>query len=707
MQNNYLEELTGEFTHVIYSSDNYMVAKFKSEDGPLTVTGPFFEYEKGLKYELTGEYVEHPKYGFQFNYIKIEKHLGSNHDEIVSFLSSKIFKGVGKIAAERIYQTFKEDTLRILKDKPDAIYEVNITAKQAIAIIAGFETLNDPKNDIMFYLVSNGFNTLEAQRIFNTFDLVTKEVANTNPFRFYNEIFGISFDKVKKFASLIDFDDKQRKYKESFLIYLLTELLFQTGNTFSLLDDFSIYCQKYFVNESIEEYLQMCVDDKYMIIEDRKVYLFNDYYDEIYIASFLNTFKNALILDDDLFFEGIDNNQNTLSIKYDDRQIDAIKSFFKNGISIVVGGPGTGKTTIVKTMVNMFKAYFPFNNLICIAPTGRAAKRINEICDCDAKTIHSLLRWNKETNTFAYDIDNPILYDAIIIDEFSMVDSNLFACLLKACRNVKKICIIGDDNQLPSIRPGYVLNDLISSEKFVVTHLFANYRQKKGNEIIKLCSDIINEDVDLQRYNTDIFFYDIKKSHVDLISMISKNTEEGFSLNDIQVLAPMYRGVFGIDNLNITIQEAFNPYDGSIQKNIGKYNIRINDKILQLKNRPTDDVYNGDIGICSEIDLVEKNVTVNYANTFVFYPFEELNELALAYALSVHKAQGSEYQIVYFCFSKENIHMLNRKLIYTAVSRAKERLILIGDKATFMEGLSRMMKPRQTSLVQRLNNSII
>ena len=351
----------------------------------------------------------------------------------------------------------------------------------------------------------------------------------------------------------------------------------------------------------------------------------------------------------------------------------------------------------------MFKDYFPYNNLIVVAPTGRAAKRINEICDVEAKTIHSLLRWNLETNTFVYNIDNPILYDTIIIDEFSMVDNNLFASLLKACKNVKKICVIGDDNQLPSIKPGYVLNDLIESNKFVVTHLISNYRQSSGSEIISLSNDIINNDIDLSRYNSDIKFFDVKKDNFNLIDMINDDLNNGFSLDEIQVLAPMYKGEWGIDNLNIQLQNTFNPKDkDKNEKPYGQYIFREKDKILQLKNRPMDDVYNGDIGILENIDLKEKSILVNYNGIYCFYNYEELIELSLAYAMSVHKSQGSEYQVVYFIISRNNLHMLNKKLIYTAISRAKVKLTIIGEESIFIQGINHSMKKRNTSLVEKL-----
>ena len=706
MDEELIEIIEGNFSRTIFKSDNYMVCKFETNEGSITVTGPSFDYDLGQKYILSGTYVDHPKYGIQFNIKTIDKYIPTQKDEIINFLSSKSFKGIGKKAAEKIYDHFGDDTLRILKDKPDLINDLDLTEKQLIGLSDGFKNLNDPQNEIMFFLASNGFNNIDSQKIFNRFRFSTIDVANDNPFKFYNEVYGINFGKVKDFARKIEFEDKENKYRESFLINLISEFTFNTGDIYISEEDLLRILEKYGSLDNYEDILQRCIDNNYLIKKVEKIYLFDDYNDENYIAIYLKSFESDLILDDTLIQEGIDLNENMLNISYDPLQKQAINNFFRNGISIIVGGPGTGKTTIVKAMVNMFKDYFPYNNLIVVAPTGRAAKRINEICDVEAKTIHSLLRWNLETNTFVYDIDNPIMYDAIIIDEFSMVDNNLFASLLKACRNIKKICIIGDDNQLPSIRPGYVLNNLIESNVFTTTHLISNYRQSSGSEIISLSNDVIENDIDLNRYTKDIKFLDIKKDSFNLVQMIKDDVNNGYSLDEIQVLAPMYKGEWGIDNLNKQLQSAFNPKDKSKkEKEFGNTLFREEDKILQLKNRPNEDVFNGDIGKLEDIDFKEKTLLVNYNDVYCFYSYEELNEISLAYAMSVHKSQGSEYQIVYFIISRNNMHMLNKKLVYTAISRAKTKLTIIGEESVFNKGVSNMMRKRNTTLVEKLINT--
>ena len=703
--NQIIDLLEGEFTHIIYKSENYMVSRFKTQDSTITVTGPAFDFERNEKYILTGTYVDHPRYGFQFSMLTVEKYISSQKDEIVSFLAGKSFPGIGKKAALKIYDHFGSETLKILKEDPQRIFEVDLNDKQIASLVEGFEAMSDPEKETMLYLVSNGFNNVEAQKIFNRFKLATKEVGQDNPFRYYNEIYGISFDKVRNFARTIDFEDKENKYREAYLLYLMNESTFNSGDTFLYYDRLLNMLDYYGGMDNIEEILERCIEKHYIYRDKDRLYLYEDRMDEEFIAGYIRQFSSTLKCDDIDIEEGIQMSENEFGISYHPKQKEAIRAFFENDISIIVGGPGTGKTTIVKAMSAIFKEVFPFSNLIVVAPTGRAAKRINEICSVESKTIHSLLRWNKEDNSFVFNIDNPIMYDALIIDEFSMVDNNLFASLLKACSRVKKICIIGDNDQLPSIRPGNVLNDLIDSQVIPVSKLEFNYRQNEDNEIVRLAYAIRNNDVDLDEFNRDIHFYDIERDRFDLIGLIKEDINEGYGLDEIQILAPMYKGEWGIDNLNLQLQSSFNPpsFDKN-EKRSGKVCFRENDKILQLKNRPSDDVYNGDIGILEEIDDKEKCLMVNYTGTYVFYQYEELSDIALAYALSVHKSQGSEYQVVYFIFNRGNLHMLNRNLIYTAISRAKKKLVLIGDQLLLKEGLSRQMKKRNTTLKEILKN---
>ncbi len=706
MEDKLIELIEGEFIHTIYKSDSYMVSRFAAGDEVITVTGLSFDYEKAQKYLLSGSFVEHPKYGRQFSVLTIERLLPNNEKEVISYLSSKAFPGIGKKAAKKIYDHFGDQTLTILKEHPERIDELDLTMKQQISLSEGLQALNDPENDTLFFLVSNGFNNNEAHKIYDRFKYDCKEIAEDNPFRFYNEIEAISFETVKRFASKIDFPDPENKYKEAFLLYIINEYTFNTGDIYVTYDELLNHLSHYGGMIDLEQILELAQSHDYIVIEEERIYLARDYSDELFIAHYLKHLQNDFHIDQEKIQEAIADLESEYGITYDEQQKNAIGNFLINEFSIIIGGPGTGKTTIIKSMAQIFRNYLPYNNLIVVAPTGRAAKRINEICNVESKTIHSLLRWDKENNVFVFNEENPILYDAIIIDEFSMVDNSLFASLLRASAQVKKICIIGDNDQLPSIRPGDLLGDIVSSDLFPLTVLTSNYRQAQGNEIITLANDIIHNEVDLEQFHNDIFFYDPKLRHFDLTGLIDQDLMNGYSLDDIQILTPMYKGEWGIDRLNQLLQERYNPAEpGKNEKTIGKYLFREGDKILQLKNRPLDDVYNGDIGTLLEINEEEKYFLIDFSGTYVFYGFDDLQDISLAYAMSVHKAQGSEYQIVYFVINRYNLHMLSKKLIYTAISRARNKLVIIGEQGLLLQGLGRILNKRRTSLLRRLENA--
>ena len=695
-------KLDGIFVYIVYKASNYMVTRFETKDDTITVTGPSFDFEPYTKYTISGEYVEHPRFGLQFNMLGIAKYVPSKKEDIIKFLTGPTFKGIGKKTANLIYDTYGDDTLNILKNDLGAIERLSLTSKQELALRNGIESFGDESNDILFSLISSGFSSSEARKIFSHYKNDTPFVIKDNPYRLYLEVFGISFVKLVSIVKNMEVEDKEHKFKEAYLVYIFKEISFRNGDIYLFKNDFSnVYLKNY---PDFEEILNKCIDDKYLTCIDDKYYLTSDYINEKLIANSLKSEREVLLKDEVNVQEAIKDNESLLNIKFDDDQKRAIHTFFDENISLIIGGPGTGKTTIITTLVSLFKDFFPYNNIMVVAPTGRAAKRINEISKVESKTIHSLLKWNKEDDTFIHNETNPISYDCLIIDEFSMVDNSLFASLLKASGNVKKICIIGDDKQLPSIRQGDVLRDLVSSGVFSVTYLTYNHRQKEGSDIINLANDIGNNSVNFDLYKKDISFIDINSLDAgDIVNIINEDIDTGVTLDDIQVLSPMYKGEFGIDNLNELLQTSFNPKNpGKKEKKVGKYLFREHDKILETKNRPNDDVYNGDIGILQEIDEEAKSFFVNYQTVDVFYNFDDLNDIALAYALSVHKAQGSEYKNVYFIFHKSQKHMLYKKLIYTAISRAKIRLVLIGDKNVFFEAISRETKERKTTLKDML-----
>ncbi len=711
MEENKFDELYGRFTRLIYSNGLYSVYRFEDkQEGAITVTG-YIDEEIDIKsdYFLYGEFINHPKFGFQFNISRISRSLPNSYDGIISYLSSDIFKGIGKKKAMKIVEHFKDDCLAILKKDPYRIEEVELNDKDKETIIEVFKT-DMSYEETFYFLTTIGLSALEINLIVNKYKDNIIELIKENPYRLYFDINGIGFKKADDIARKLNIENDNPYRLVALMSFVASDLSFRTGNTFHYYNELFNHFVRFENHSLFDIAIEKAIEQEKIYCVNDRFYHFKEYIAEREIAKFLIDLNNQVtdFESDDLLNEEIERIENEESIVYDDKQFEAIRAFYSYPVSIIIGGPGTGKTTIVKAMVKSIKKIFPLYELHIVAPTGRAAKRIGELCDVKASTIHSLLKWDKESNSFTHGIDNPLLIDMLIVDEFSMVDNWLFYKLISALYHVKKICIIGDHNQLPSVGPGNLLHDLITSDLFHVTHLNHIFRQSDGSGIISLADDILNNDVNFNRYQDDVLFIDDVSINVQkrLVEMIKNNLNNGYTLDDIQVLSPMYKGAMGIDASNSLLQDTFNPKSSFKNEYRSKYRIfRENDKILQLKNQSSDDIFNGDIGF---IQAIEKNLNKNiiigrFDDNFIEYDESELNKIALAYCISVHKSQGSEYDIVYFLVSNEHQIMMYKKLIYTAISRASHKLIIVGSKEAFLKGISKEIKNRQTSLILFLN----
>ncbi len=716
-----MENIKGQFKKIIYhrQDNGYTVAVFAVADDrdeeSVVVNGYTGEVDKDKIYVLYGDYVDHPKYGIQFKIESFEKYIATDKNELVRYFSGPQFKGIGKKFAQYLVDELGEDIIAKIKHDPavlDSLEKMNPKRKEAI--LNGMKT--DEEEDYVF-LTTHYLTMRNILKIKNIYKDETMMVLLNDPYRVIREVDGIGFATIDKFALSIGFEENNQSRLEAYSEEILMNLCMKNGDSYIDLQSFKNTLEDKFQCEvgDILDNLQM---NRRIVIEETRVYPISQYNAETYIAGYLKHFPYVSMTkcDDEEIEENLQEVSAGLGITYQEKQLEAIEAFFHNDLLILTGGPGTGKTTIVRGMIELCKLIYPQYVVNLIAPTGRAAKRLAELTNSEAKTIHSLLLWDKETGRFAKNEDDPLSVDILIIDEFSMVDSYLFYNLLRACGSLKKLVIIGDVDQLPSVAMGAVLRDLIECGAFKTIQLEKIYRQKEGSDIITLANDIKKGNVDQIPVDKDIRFFECERSSIkDLTLQVVEyalnnyeTLEEGFM--NVQVLAPKHMGLNGINNLNVALQKRFNPPD-PYKKEIktGYRTFREYDKIIQLKNQPDDDVFNGDIGIIVEIVYASEDINhqgriiANFDGRIVEYTSETFANITHAYCISVHKAQGSEYPIVILPMDLEYSIMLQKRLVYTAVTRAYKSLIFIGDKRAFYKGITTLDHyHRNTTLKQRI-----
>ena len=679
--------ISGEFKKDIFCGTNgYLVALFKVKDTDLveyknktiTVVGNFVENREFDSFKLYGNLVEHNKFGEQFNVVKYEKLKKEGKENIVNFLSSDLFKGIGITKAVNIYKKFKDDSLDVIKNNSEKLFEVKgISIKDVNVLHDTLISYENTYNNIL-KLTDIGFSMSDALKITNLYLSNIDELISRNLYDLYFNL-DISFNTIDKIALMNKYSKTDKLRLKSLIIYTFKLVTESIGHIFLYLDELYKYVIK--INkEDIDTKLflsimSILIDEKLIIKEDKRYYLINDYLDEVYIAKeVVNRLKNKKITEKDIKI--VEEIEEKLNISYNIYQKDAILKSLKNNFLVITGGPGTGKTTVIYGIYRALKKENPKSKIKLLAPTGRASKRLSELTLEEASTIHRFLEWNKDSNTFSLNEHNKSDTNIIIVDEFSMVNNSLFASLLRALKPDTKIILVGDKDQLPSVGSGNLLFDIISSIDNVV-YLKELYRQAKESSIVKLAY-AVNLDKELETESDDELIIKEEGDILDSLKEIALNHVKD-DYKEFQVLVPLYKGSHGINNINKVLQEVFNKKD--ILKNekiINDVIYREKDKVIQLVNMPDNNVFNGDIGIIEKI--TDKEILVDFDSNKVKYTSSTYNSFALAYAISIHKSQGSEFKTCIIPLSTSYSIMLYRKLYYTAITRAKKKLYLIGNK---------------------------
>lgn len=709
------------------------------DDKEAVITGYFPIIHEQEQYIFYGEMKDHPKFGLQFHATHFRKDMPQTKEGVVNFLSSELFKGIGKKTAEKIVETLGENAITKILNQPSLLDSVPKLPPEKAKDL--YDTLMEHQGleQAMIALNQYGFGPQLSMRIFQAYKEMTLDVIQTNPYKLVEDVEGIGFTRADELGFQMGISGNHPDRIKAGCLYILEKECMQHGHVYVGAEELLVKVQSLLEENKRDtihfdditvELLKLGEEGK-LIFEDQRFYLPYLYFSEkglvASIERLLEQTEYSEAFPESEFLLALGSLEERLGVQYAPSQKEAIQTALMSPLLILTGGPGTGKTTVIKGIVelygelhgcslnpNDYKKEEPFPFLLT-APTGRAAKRMSESTGLPAVTIHRLLGWNG-TEGFDHHEDNPLEGKILIVDESSMVDIWLANKLFKALPEHIQVILVGDEDQLPSVGPGQVLKDLLRSKRIPTIRLTDIYRQAEGSSIIELAHHIKDGELpsDVSSPTKDRSFIRCRSGQIaDVVQKVVLNAvQKGYSPRDIQVLAPMYKGPAGIDRLNKILQEALNGNRDGKRKEIvyGDTAFRVGDKVLQLVNQPDQHVFNGDMGEVISVFYAKENVekqdmvVVSFEGTEVTYTKQDLNQITLAYCCSIHKAQGSEFPIVILPIVKSYYRMLQRNLIYTGITRSKQFLILCGEEDALRQGVKRAdEQTRQTTLMEKLS----
>lgn len=733
-----VESLAGYVEHIIYrNADNgYTVLNLVSGEDEITCVGIFSAIAEGENIEAQGEYTEHPTYGQQFKVISFEEKAPEDEEAIERYLGSGAIKGIGLAMAARIVRRFKEDTFRIIEEEPERLAEIKgISNRKAMEIASQVNEKRDLRQ-AMIFLQQYGITMNLAVKVYQAYGQDVYGIIRENPYRLADDIDGVGFRTADEIAARVGIRMDSDFRVRSGILYTLLQASGE-GHTYLPETELTPRASKLLnvTAEQVEkQYMDLAIERKIILkqMEDQtQIYAASFYYMEANTATMLKRLNVSYDVSDAEIEQRIRGIEKKSGMTLDEHQVTAVKEAVRNGLLVITGGPGTGKTTTINTIIR----YFELEGLeiFLAAPTGRAAKRMSETTGFEARTVHRMLELNggaEGSGGFERDESNPLEADVIIVDEMSMVDISLMYSLLKAISVGTRLILVGDVNQLPSVGPGSVLRDIIQSHACNVVMLTKIFRQASTSDIIVNAHKINHgEEVILDNKSMDFFF--LKRYDADVIinvvlQLIKQKLPKFVDATpyDIQVLTPMRKGLLGVERLNGILQRYMNPpANDKVEKEYGSTVFREGDKVMQTKNNYqlaweirtkfglTVDkglgIFNGDMGIIRQInDFAEQMIIEFDEGRMVEYPYKLLDELELAYAITIHKSQGSEYPAVVIPLLGGPMMLMNRNLLYTAVTRARKCVTLVGNEVTFQQMIrNTSQQKRYSGLCDRLKEN--